>query len=203
MRYTHILELIDADLHRLQMARELLIDSSAFRRSRAQQSASQAAVSAFLSESSVVSDHKPRKKEPSERHTRQDRPMVAEVMASLPGTLEDLQVAGAPPISNQHGNRALHLPAATHATRVRDEKMPAPAKRSTQKRRSRKSSSEATALGGVVPVGPVFIPGEIIRQEKATRERDKTHSHKISRPTEEIPFTAESLAQRWLGSRAS
>lgn len=207
MRYTHILDLIDADLHRLQMARDLLTTSSAYRESGAQRSGSRTVVDEILNESSHAPALQFAKREPGIRHSRRDKLAAAAVIAGLPVMRDELEAAEAASVPDKRDDPGLQQPGTKQAAEVRDEKMSARAKHSTPKRRSMKSKPEVavspTALGGVVPVGPVFIPVEKIRQEKVTRERQQTHGQKSSRPAEEVPFTAESLAQRWLGSRAS
>lgn len=207
MRYTHILDLIDADLDRLQMARELLTTSSAFRGSGAPRFAGRIIIDEILNESSLATNFKSPERKSARRYSERDKLPIAAVVASLPVALDELASAEHAPAPSKRGDAGLQQPRAKQVAEVRHESISARAERSTPKRRSMKSklnvASSTTALGGAVPAGPVFIPVEKVRQEQATKEREQSRSLNSSRSAEEVPFTAESLAQRWLGSRAS
>jgi hypothetical protein len=58
----------------------------------------------------------------------------------------------------------------------------------------------ATALGGLVPTGPVFIPAKQIRNEESLRQQKAVAERDQSGSSASAPLTAELLAQRWIQS---
>ncbi len=63
---------------------------------------------------------------------------------------------------------------------------------------NRKAAGEASALGGSVPTGPVFVSAEQMRLRRAAKQESQSNGEATRSTAPREPLTAEVLMQRWL-----
>ena len=217
MQYSHILALIDADLDRLRKVRQLLaslLDAPDLapetprrpRRSRSHdQSPDDTQIDLFSASPLPGPADTPTR--PVHRRTRSKSKAPADRNAALeeqPSLLDQYAPEfAAPPIvsapeettSDEHASR--HEPdVSAYLPLARKQR---PRRNSSPIRKTPPTPAPVpTALGGLVPAGPVFIPAGQIRQPQAPKPQEHPAA---SLPTPSL--TEELLKQRWLHNSVS
>jgi hypothetical protein len=218
MQYVHILALIDAELERLKEVRLLLTTLTTLDTSlkRTQKRASNPPIRSKTLKTAE-------RQKPTAPTLQIDKHEVSQRKKTTPATrLKKLAV------SNPSGARFAKAPppAASESALVLDDEIrqeepqrqrapaveesalsqmatvpPVVKVRTHRKRRALSKLSVtplATPLGGPVPMGPIFIPAEQIRQKQSRSRQGSVTERGAGGPPAVVPLTAELLTQRWI-----
>lgn len=215
MQYAYILSLIDADLERLRMARQLLIAS---------QTLVQNAAAERVRPSTRVPGHRKdlipplspdfRKQRPAKHH--QDKAEGSAPIAESAAVIAPYIAPPVEPLSPIAAGSSSDLAETLSQLEVRERTSSEVEQIRESERRSKPRPQESlttrrltpqrpvavprTALNSPAPGQPVFIPAEQIRQEQQRRQDEMQRSGVDS--SANVPLTAELLAQRWIASSA-
>ena len=218
MQYARIVSLIDAELERLTKVRQLLNYSLAPLKA-AQNKTLRTSVSEEAAKLLAMAIAEPVKEPKATRQKRAAKAVPQLTLGLEPEPVqESFSVAG-----SAHPSEVMQpaAPSATHLVTAADAPAPSAISQpepqlirrirrgvrglrpSTPKAAAKSpakapAEATATALGGMVPAGPVFVPAEQIRLAQAQREQAQATEQKAEDRAAAAPLTAEMLAQKWL-----
>jgi hypothetical protein len=159
MRYARILALIDAEVDRLQRARQLL-------------------ASTYTATTATVPKKTQRRTAPTSV-----RPVTVDA-----GTSKEPST----PLQNTD-----------HPAPVLPKRLKPVTRRAKPVVVRPAAEASAKALGGAVPVTPVFVPAEQIRQAQLQKQQEQATEQGAITPATSDSLTAEVLKQKWLHPSAS
>ena len=218
MEYVHIIALIDADLERLKKVRLLLttLDTppkGTQKRARNPPVRSKTLRTAERRKPAApalqIDEHEVSQRKNARPAMRLKKPVVSNLGAAslakapAPAASEsalvlDDQIRQAPP-QEQRAAQVVEESAFSQLAPI-----PLVARVQTQRKRLALSKPSFTPpampLGGLVPIGPIFIPAELIRQKQSQSRQESVLERDVSGPSAIVPLTAELLTRRWIRS---